>query len=144
MFHADDMLLASIYDLSMQQVKELACELGLSTDGTLGDLRLHIEKINAKTFRTFISVHSLIKSERLSANIKLTLHKALIRFVMTYASPAWEFAADTHLINLQRLQSKVLRIIGSHPRRTPVRELHVAFKILYGYDYITKLCSKQA
>jgi hypothetical protein len=25
---------------------------------------------------------------------------------MTYASPAWEFAANTHLLKLQRLQNK--------------------------------------
>jgi hypothetical protein len=43
---------------------------------------------------------------------------------MTYASPAWEFAADTHLLKLQRLQNKDLRTIGNFPRRTPVRELH--------------------
>jgi hypothetical protein len=51
--------------------------------------RLHIEKIEAKAFRTFIRLYSLFKSERLSINIKLTLHKALIRSVMTYAFPAW-------------------------------------------------------
>jgi hypothetical protein len=33
--------------------------------------RLHIEMIEGKAFRTFIRVYSLIKSERLSANIKL-------------------------------------------------------------------------
>jgi hypothetical protein len=55
--------------------------------------RLHIEVIEAKTFRTFLRVYSIFKSERLSINIKLTLHKAFIRSVMTYASPAWEFAA---------------------------------------------------
>jgi hypothetical protein len=60
--------------------------------------RLHIEMIEAKAFRTFMKTHSLLKSERLSANIKLALHKALIRSVMTYASPAWESAADTHLM----------------------------------------------
>jgi hypothetical protein len=54
--------------------------------------RLHIQMIEAKAFRTFIRVYSLFKSERLSAKIKLTLHKALIISVMTYASPAWEFA----------------------------------------------------
>jgi hypothetical protein len=54
---------------------------------------LHIEKIEAKAFRTFIRLYSLFKSERLNVNIKLTLHKALIRSVMTYACPAWEFAA---------------------------------------------------
>jgi hypothetical protein len=31
---------------------------------------------------------------------------------MTYASPAWESATETHLIKLQRLQNKVLCTIG--------------------------------
>jgi hypothetical protein len=29
------------------------------------------------------------QKERLSADIKLTLHKAIIRSIMTYACPAW-------------------------------------------------------
>jgi hypothetical protein len=45
---------------------------------------------------------------------------------------------------MQRLQNKVLRTIGNFPRRTPVRDLHVAFKISYVYDLITKLCRQQA
>jgi hypothetical protein len=49
--------------------------------------------IEAKAFRTFIRIHSLLKCERLSANIKLILHKALITSVMSYAYPAWELAA---------------------------------------------------
>jgi hypothetical protein len=47
--------------------------------------RLHMETIEPKAFRTFIRLYSLFKSERLSANIKLTLHKVLIKSVMTYA-----------------------------------------------------------
>jgi hypothetical protein len=86
--------------------------------------------IEAKAFRTFIRVYSLFKSERLSINIKLIFHKALIRSVMTYASPAWEFVADTHLMELQRLQNKVLRTIGSFPRSTPVRNLHMAYSYM--------------
>jgi hypothetical protein len=42
------------------------------------------------------------------------------------------------------LQNKVLRTIGNFPRRTPVRDLHMAFKLSYIYDYITKLCRQQA
>jgi hypothetical protein len=42
--------------------------------------RPHIEMIKAKAFRTFIRIYSLFKSEQLSANIKLTLHKALHYF----------------------------------------------------------------
>jgi hypothetical protein len=76
--------------------------------------------------------------------MKLTLQKALIRSVFTHASPAWEFASDTHLMKLQRLQEKVLCTSGNYPRRTPVRDLRVVFKLPYVYDYITKLCRQQA
>jgi hypothetical protein len=70
--------------------------------------------------------------------------KALIRSVITYSCPTWEYAAGTHLLKLQCLQNRVLRATGNIDRRTPVRELQVAFKIPYVYDYITKLCSTQA
>jgi hypothetical protein len=63
---------------------------------------------------------------------------------MTYASLTWEFAADTHLMKLQRLQNKVFRTIGNFARRTPVRDLHLAFQIPFVYYYITKLCRQQA
>jgi hypothetical protein len=63
---------------------------------------------------------------------------------MTYVCPVWEFAADTQLLKLQRLQSKVLRTTGKVSRWTPVRELHMAFQVPYIYDYITKLCREQA
>jgi hypothetical protein len=63
---------------------------------------------------------------------------------MTYASPAWEFAADTRLMKLQRLQNKVLRTIGKLSRSTSIRVLHMAFNIPHVYDYITKLCRQQA
>jgi hypothetical protein len=62
----------------------------------------------------------------------------------TYACLAWELAADNHLLKLQRLQNKVLRTVGNFPRRTPVRDLHMAFKLPYVYDYITKLRRRQA
>jgi hypothetical protein len=63
---------------------------------------------------------------------------------MTYACPAWETAADNHLLKLQSLQNKVLRTTGNLPRCTPLRDLLTAFKLSYIYDYITKLCRQQA
>jgi hypothetical protein len=77
-----------------------------------------------------------MNSECLSANIKLTLHKARIRSVMTHACPTWELAADTYLLKLQRLQNKVLHTTGNFPRCTPVRDLHTIFNLPYVYDYI--------
>jgi hypothetical protein len=50
---------------------------------------------------------------------------------MTYACPASEFAAVNHLLKLQRLQNNVLRTIGNFPMRTPVRDLHMTFKLPY-------------
>jgi hypothetical protein len=97
----------------------------------------------AKAFRTFIRVYSLFYIERLNANIKLTLHNALIRSIMTYACPAYEFAADTHLLNLQCLQNKVLRTTGKFPRCEPVPESHAAFQVQYIYKYMTKLCGNK-
>jgi hypothetical protein len=83
--------------------------------------------IEAKEFSTFVRVYSIFKSELLSANIKLTLHKAPITSIMSYACRAWEFGADTRLLKLQRLQNKVLRTISKFSRCTQVRELHIAF-----------------
>jgi hypothetical protein len=48
--------------------------------------------IEAKAFITFIRVSSLFKSERLSSNIKMALHKTHITSIMIYACPAYEFA----------------------------------------------------
>jgi hypothetical protein len=106
--------------------------------------RPHIEKIAAKALGTYIRTYSIFKSKHLNPNIKLIVYRALIRSIMTYVCPTWEFAADTHLMKLQRLQNRVLRGIGNLDRRTPVRDLHLAFKIPYVYDYITKLCRRQA
>jgi hypothetical protein len=88
----------------------------------------------AKAFRTFIRIYSLLKSDRLDTNIKSILHKALISSIMKYSCPAWEFAADNHLLKLQYLQNKVLSNIGKFPRRTAICDLHVAFNLLHIYD----------
>jgi hypothetical protein len=57
--------------------------------------RLHTEMIETKAFRIFIRIYCLLKSEVLNMNIKLTLHKVLIRSVMIYACPTCELAVDT-------------------------------------------------
>jgi hypothetical protein len=59
---------------------------------------------------------------------------------MIYGSPTWECGAVALLSKPQRMQSRVLRAVGKFYRRTPVRELRVAFRIPCVYDYVTKLC----
>jgi hypothetical protein len=63
---------------------------------------------------------------------------------MVYASPTLNYMADIPLVNLQRLQNRVLYAIGNIDRCTSVYNLQVAFKIPYMYGYIIKLCNKLA
>jgi hypothetical protein len=77
--------------------------------------RLHVDMIEAKAFRTFITIDSLFKNESLSTDIKLNVHKALIRSVVNRTCPAWESAADTYILKLQHLQNKVLQTTGDFP-----------------------------
>jgi hypothetical protein len=75
--------------------------------------------------------HFLLKSKRLSASIVLIIHKAIIRSVMAYASPAWAFAVDTYLMKLQGLQKWFSATIGNYPRRTWIRDLHMVHVRVY-------------
>jgi hypothetical protein len=63
---------------------------------------------------------------------------------MRHARLAWEFAAESHLLKLQRLQDKVLHTIGNFPNGTSIFDMHKAFQIPYVYDYIAKSCRQQA
>jgi hypothetical protein len=83
--------------------------------------RLYIEGTSAKV----LALYSIFKSKHLSADIKLIVCRALIRSIMTYARPTWEFAVDTHLMKLLRLQNRVPHAIGNADSRTPVHDLHL-------------------
>jgi hypothetical protein len=41
-------------------------------------------------------------------------------------------------------QNKILRTIGKFPKSTPIRDMHMAFRIPYMDDYIIKLYRQQA
>jgi hypothetical protein len=43
-----------------------------------------------------------------------------------------------------QLLQKVLQIVCNLPRHIPTRDLHLAFKIPYLYNFIAKLCRQQA
>jgi hypothetical protein len=106
--------------------------------------RHHIGRTVAKTLSKYIRTYSIFKSGCLHANIKFTLYRILIMSVMTYACPTWKFSAYAHQMKIQRLQNRVLGIMGNLDRYTTVRELHVVFKFPYVYDYTSKLCRTQA
>jgi hypothetical protein len=49
------------------------------------------------------------------------------------------YKQDVHLLILQRLQNRELRVIRKFDTLWPVRKLLVTFQIPYVYDYKTKL-----
>jgi hypothetical protein len=106
--------------------------------------RLHIETTVAKALGTYMRTYSMFKSKHLSTNIKLIVFRALIRSIMTYACLTWELAADIRLMKLQGQKNRVLCSVGDFVRHTAVHDSHVTFKIPYVYDYIPKLCRRQA
>jgi hypothetical protein len=117
--------------------------LGVTLDKRM-TWKAHIDWSVTKALKTFGQIYLLLKSDKLGTKTKLTLYKALIRSKMTYVCPTWGSAADKRLMKLQRLQNRVLRVIGGLPRRTPTRLIHMEFQIPYVYDFITKICRKQA
>jgi hypothetical protein len=63
---------------------------------------------------------------------------------MTYACPAWEFTAYTHLLKFQRLQNKILRTIVKFPRCTPARNFYTTFNLpMYTIIYKNSSGNKQ-
>jgi hypothetical protein len=97
---------------------------------------LHMEMIEAKAFRTFIRIYSLFKIEHLSYNIKVTLIKALIMSVMTYACPAWELAAAPTK--------------HGFPHNWKFSKVHTGLRFAHGFQHslcirlYKKLCRQQA
>jgi hypothetical protein len=110
-----------------------ATYLGVTFDRRMSR-RHRIERTDAKALRTYVRTYSLFKSG--CTNTELALYKALIRPVMTYACPTWEYAADALFLKLQRLRNRALRAIGNLDRWTPVRKLHVVSKIQRVFDCI--------
>jgi hypothetical protein len=60
--------------------------------------RHHTERTAVKALCMYVRTYCLFKSGLLSTAIKLALYKALIRSMMTYACPFWEYAAAGHLL----------------------------------------------
>jgi hypothetical protein len=109
---------------SMFQPQQFNCNRGTVF------LRCPCRDVISRVKGPYVRTCSLFKSGRLRTTIKLTLYKALIGSVMTYACLTWEHAAGAHLLKLQRLQDRVLCATWNLDRCTPVRELHVVSKFL--------------
>ena len=54
-----------------------------------------------------------------TTNIKLLVHKVILKPIWTYDIQLWGYASNSNLEILERFQSKVLRIITDEPKYVP-------------------------
>jgi hypothetical protein len=98
--------------------------LGITLDSKLTH-RTHIACILRKANYRQRQLYPIVnKSSTIDIRLALVIYKSLLLSILTYASPVWGYAADTHMITLQTFQNKVLRIITKLPRVTPIVTLH--------------------
>jgi len=116
--------------------------LGLMLDSKLLFTK-HFHSVTHKATGTFLKIFPLLAHDStLSPHNKLTLHKLLIRAVLTYAPPVWSNTSSTNYRQLQTLQSKCLRVIGNFPRRTPNTHLHTTLNLEPIHEFIDRLDGK--
>jgi hypothetical protein len=97
--------------------------LGIIIDSKL-TYRLRINKSADKENHRFRQLYPILnKSSSIKINLALTICKTLIRPIITYAAPAWGYAAKTHFSELHVFRNDVLRIITKLPRVRPIAVL---------------------
>jgi hypothetical protein len=62
---------------------------------------------------------------------------------MIYTCLTWELAADSHVLEFQRLRNKVLSTTGNVARRAQLFDTHVAFKIPHLLDFVTNFAGNR-
>lgn len=113
--------------------------LGVTLDRKL-IFREHIDQIRTKTARCMAALYPLIgRRSNLSVENKFLIFKAIIRPILTYASPIWIHAAISHRKNLQILQNKCLKLVLKLHWRHPTLDLHERAAVPMLSEYIAKL-----
>ncbi|GBO36267.1 hypothetical protein AVEN_106204-1 [Araneus ventricosus] len=79
------------------------------------------------------------RKAKLSLRYKLLLCKALLRPVISYASPVWGAAAKTHIQKLETLQNSTLRMITDAPWFIRNKNILHDLKVLTINDFFSKL-----
>jgi len=106
------------------EIKKTATLLGMDLDSKL-TYASHINKVTVKATNCMRSLYPLLsRKSKLSTVNKNTIYKSIIRPVMTYGSPVWYQAANTHIKKLQVIQNKCLKLINKLPWRYSTNQLH--------------------
>lgn len=93
--------------------------LGITFDKKL-TFAQHLSSALNKTNKCYRALLPLLAPKsKLSLCNKKLIYASLIRPIMSYASPVWSTAANSHTHKLNILQNKILKMIFRLPKRTP-------------------------
>lgn len=106
-------------------------------------LKNHINYVITRTNAAINTLYPLInKKSKLKTDNKLLLYKVAIRPIFTYACPAFNNIAKTHIKRLQIQQNKVLKMILNTSRYERTTTIHEMAKVQTVEEYINKLIDK--
>lgn len=119
--------------------KSSAKYLGVILDSKL-TFGVNIKENLKKANKALATLYGLMKKNSgLPQFEKLTIYRAYIRPIMTYACPVFNNAAAIHMKKLQVMQNKCLRMALNAPYRTRITSLHKKAKIPTIKSFIDKL-----
>lgn len=124
--------------------EEVAWKSSLKYLGVILDKRLtykdHTTFVYQKLNKVIKSMYPLInKRSKLIIKHKLILFKSIYRPTCTYAAPVWLNCAKTHILSLQRMQNRFLKLILGLPTRTATLLVHDLAQVEPLHDYLKKL-----
>ncbi|KDR21068.1 hypothetical protein L798_04127, partial [Zootermopsis nevadensis] len=130
-----------IFGATIPRVNEVKY-LGVILDRKLA-YRSHISKAVCRANHRLRQLYPILtKSSSININLALKIYKTLLRPIITYAAPAWGYAAKTHISKLQVFQNKVLRIITKLPWVTAIEILHEKIGIATFRYHVRKIANK--
>lgn len=110
--------------------------LGVTLDSKL-IFQDHINKAIDKANKCYRALYPIISHRsKLSTTNKSLIYTVIIRPILSYASPIWFSAADSHLIKFKRLQNKILKTIFNLHKRTPTAFLEHITGIKHFSEFI--------
>lgn len=110
--------------------------LGICLDGKL-NFAEHVQSTCVKALNCIRSLFPLLaRRSKLSVGNKLRIFSAIVRPIMTYASPVWIGVANSHIKKLQIIQNKCLKMALNLHWRFSTSELHEQNNILLIKNYI--------
>lgn len=105
--------------------------------------RSHVEFACAKALKFIRILYPLIcRRSLLSIPNKMLLYKSIFRAILSYGIPVWHDCAKTHLLRLQRVQNKCLKLIFKLPFFYSTKKLHQLAKIESFTEFSIKLIEK--